>query len=127
MQPDYDAHSEYQRRVVEGADRLIRALVAEVEVPPATGAVAIADYGAGTGATSVHAMRTAIEAVRARSADAPVLAVHNDVLSSDFTQLFRNVAGDAGYLKLAGGPVFATAAAGSFFDQVLPGASVDAG
>ena len=85
------------------------------------------DYGAGTGANSIHAMRTAIEAVRGRAADLPVLAVHNDVLTSDFTQLFHNVGGAGGYLGLDGGPVYTAAAAGSFFDQVLPSASVDAG
>jgi salicylate 1-O-methyltransferase len=125
MESDYDAHSEYQRRVVEGGDRLIRELVGELTLPQ-EGALAVADYGAGTGATSVHAMRTAIGAVRARSADVPVQAIHNDVLTSDFTQLFHTIDAD-GYLRTPGAPVFATAAAGSFFEQVLPAAAVDAG
>jgi hypothetical protein len=127
MESDYDAHSEYQRRVVEGGDRLIRDLVGGLDLPAPGGTVAIADYGAGTGATSVQAMRTAVQAVRARAAGTPVLAVHNDVVTNDFSQLFRNVGADDGYLGLGGGPVYATAAAGSFFDQVLPAASVDAG
>jgi hypothetical protein len=54
--------------------------VADLDIPASPGTLAIADYGAGTGATSVHAMRTAIKAVRARAQDVPVLAVHNDVL-----------------------------------------------
>jgi salicylate 1-O-methyltransferase len=127
MEADYDVHSEYQRRVVVGGDRLIRDLVSALEDPSAAEAVAIADYGAGTGATSVHAMRVAIEAVRRRAPAVPVLAVHNDLVTSDFTQLFHNVGRDGGYLGLPGGPVYATAAAGSFFDQVVPAASVDAG
>ena len=127
MEADYDAHSEYQRRVVEGGDKLIRELVAALDLPAAGATLAVTDYGAGTGANSIHAMRTAIEAVRGRAADLPVLAVHNDVLTSDFTQLFHNVGGAGGYLGLDGGPVYTAAAAGSFFDQVLPSASVDAG
>jgi hypothetical protein len=127
MESDYDAHSEYQRRVVVGGDRLIRELVSALDDPSAAETVTIADYGAGTGATSVHAMRAAVEAVRARSAAVPILAVHNDVVTSDFTQLFHNVGSGGGYLGLPGGPVYATAAAGSFFDQVLPEATVDAG
>lgn len=127
MEADYDAHSEYQRRVVEGGDKLIRELVGALDLPASGATLAVTDYGAGTGATSVHAMRTAIAAVRARVADLPVLAVHNDVLTSDFTQLFHNVGGAGGYLGLDGGPVYTAAAAGSFFDQVLPAASVDAG
>jgi hypothetical protein len=54
--------------------------VADLDIPASPGTLAIADYGAGTGATSVHAMRTAIKAVRARAPDVPILAVDNDVL-----------------------------------------------
>lgn len=127
MQSDYDAHSEYQRRVIEGGDTLIRALVQDLDLTGRSTALAVADYGAGTGATSVHAVKTAIEAVRERDANLPVQAIHNDLPTSDFSQLFANVAGPDGYLNLKGGPIFATAAAGSFFDQVVPDASVDAG
>jgi hypothetical protein len=127
MESDYDAHSEYQRRVIEGGDRLISALADDLDLAASRDALAVADYGAGTGATSVHAVRTAIEAVRARDADVPVLAIHNDLPTSDFSHLFRTAGGPDGYLGLGGGPVFVTAAAGSFFDQVVPDASVDAG
>jgi hypothetical protein len=53
--------------------------------------------------------------------------IHNDVPDNDFTQLFRNVAGADGYLHADGGPTYALAAAGSFFDQVIPDASADLG
>src|SRR5687767_6111252 len=108
---EYDAHSEYQRRVIEGGDELIRSAVATLALPPEGEAVTVADYGAGTGATSVHAMGTALRGLRDRDRDRPVLAVHNDVVTSDFTQLFRNVAAADSYLTIPGGPVF-TAAAG---------------
>lgn len=36
MSADYDAHSEYQRRVVEGGDKLIRELVAALDLPALT-------------------------------------------------------------------------------------------
>jgi hypothetical protein len=35
MEADYDAHSEYQRRVVEGGDKLIRELVAAPDLSAA--------------------------------------------------------------------------------------------
>jgi hypothetical protein len=127
MKAGYDAHSEYQRRVIEGGDPLIRSAVAGLDLPPEGEAVTLVDYGAGTGATSVHAMGTAVAALRDRDANRPVLAVHNDVLTNDFTQLFRNVAAPGGYLDAAGGPVFPAAAAGSFFNQVLPAGSVHLG
>jgi len=121
----YDAHSEYQRRIVEGGDALIRSVVSDHD--PGGELFTVADYGAGTGATSVHAVGTAISALRERDPGRPVQAFHNDVLTSDFSQLFRNIAGDDGYLGSAGGPVYAAAAGGSFFGQVLPDASVDLG
>jgi gibberellin A4 carboxyl methyltransferase len=123
----YDVHSEYQRRVIEGGDALIVRAVDGLDLAAAGGSATIGDYGAGTGATSVHAVRTALAALRARDPELPLLAVHNDVISSDFSQLFRNVAGPDGYLELPGGPVYPAAAAGSFFGQVLPPASVQLG
>ena len=72
-------------------------------------------------------MRTAVAAVRERDAGVPVLAVHNDVITSDFTTLFANVAGAESHLELGGGPVYSTAAAGSFYAQVVPAGTVHLG
>ncbi len=123
----YDLHSEYQRRIIEGGDELIREAVAGLDLAAAGGHFAFADYGAGTGATSVHAARTALEAVRERDAALPMLAIHNDVLSNDFTQVFHNIAAEDGYLGLGGGPVYASAAGGSFFGEVVPAGTVNLG
>ncbi len=123
----YDAHSEYQRLVIEGGDEIIRSTAAGLDLPDSARALTIVDYGAGTGATSVHAMSAAIGALRERATDLPLLAVHNDVATNDFTQLFRNVTGDDGYLAIPGAPIYPAAAAGSFFTQVLPSGSVDLG
>jgi hypothetical protein len=42
----YDAHSEYQRRVVESGDAVIRSLVAGLDLQAVEGAVGIADVPA---------------------------------------------------------------------------------
>ena len=123
----YDAHSEYQRVVIEGGDEIIRVDRRGTRPRDSARARTIVDYGAGTGATSVHAMSVAIGALRERATDLPILAVHNDVATNDFTQLFRNVSGDDGYLATPGAPIYPAAAAGSFFTQVLPSGSVDLG
>jgi hypothetical protein len=123
----YDLHSEYQRRIIEGGDELIREAVSGLELAAVRDSLTVADYGAGTGGSSVHAVRAAFEAVRARDAELPLTAIHNDVLSNDFTQVFENIAGEGGYLALPGGPVYATAVGGSFFGQVVPDRSVDLG
>jgi len=123
----YDAHSEYQRRVIEGGDQMIRSLVHALDLDRGGHVLRIADYGAGTGGTSVHAVKTAITAVRERDSETPVLAIHSDLPTNDFSQLFRIAAGRDGYLRLDGGPIYAAAAAGSFFNQVVPSESVDIG
>ena len=123
----YDAHSEYQRSVIESGDEAIRAAVDGLEPAASRGHLTIADYGAGTGATSVHAMGAAIAALREHGADLPVLSIHNDVATNDFTQLFRNVTADGGYTDTPGAPIYPGAVAGSFFTQVMPPASVDLG
>jgi hypothetical protein len=123
----YDAHSEYQRRVIEGGDELINETVAELSLDSVDGAVTVADYGSGTGATSAHAMGTALSALRRRDAKRTLEAVHNDVPGNDFTGLFENLAAEGGYLRTVEGPVYPLAAAGSFFQQVLPEGRVQLG
>jgi S-adenosylmethionine-dependent carboxyl methyltransferase len=120
----YDLHSEYQRRVVEGGEHLIRSATAALDLRTIAGALTVVDYGAGTGATSVQAMLTAVAEVRQRDRDHPVVAVHNDVVTNDFSQLFRNIAAPGGYLALPGGPIYPSAVAGSFFNQVVPSGTV---
>jgi SAM dependent carboxyl methyltransferase len=120
----YDVHSEYQRRVIELGDALIRDAAGSLAAGP-DGPVTIVDYGSGTGATSVRAVQTGIAQIRKSDRDRPIQVIHNDVPGNDFTQLFRNAAGDDGYLRTGGGPTYALAAAGSFFDQVIPDATAD--
>jgi hypothetical protein len=120
----YDLHSEYQRRVIEEGEHLIRSATAALDLRSIAGALTVVDYGAGTGATSVQAMLTAVDEVRERDRDRPVVALHNDVITNDFSQLFRNIAAPGGYLALPGGPVYPSAVAGSFFTQVVPSATV---
>ncbi|MGA8372450.1 MAG: hypothetical protein WB765_20135, partial [Acidimicrobiales bacterium] len=122
----YDAHSEYQRRVIQAGEAEIRNAVASLALDGIRGAVTIADYGAGTGSTSVLAMHTAIRAVREREAALPIIAVHNDLPTSDFSSLFELAAAPGGYLDEPG-PIYSTAAAGSFFGQVVADGSVHLG
>src|SRR5262245_11620126 len=123
----YDAHSEYQRRVIEGGNELIEETVAGLGLESPDGAVTVVDYGAGTGATSAGAMETALSAIRGRDPTRALEAIHNDVPGNDFTGLFENVAGEGGYLRSVDGPVYSLAAAGSFFGQVVPDGTVRLG
>ncbi len=121
----YDAHSEYQRRVIEAGAETIRTAVGALDLAAIPGALTIADYGAGTGATSVFAVANAMAALDSRDPGRPVFAVHNDLFANDFTRLFRNIAAAGGYL--ARGKVYAAAVGGSFFERVMPAQSVHFG
>ena len=121
----YDAHSEAQKRVLDAGADFIADAVGGLDLENIDTLV-IADYGCGTGATSAHVVGKAIAAARERVPELPVAAVHNDVPTNDFTGLFEVAAGPDGYLS-AGGPSYAMAAAGSFFDQVLPAGTIHLG
>ena len=121
----YDASSEYQRRTAASDEERLRAAVSRVSMPK--GAFTIVDYGAATGRNSIHAVRMAVEAVRQRVATAPVICVHNDLFTNDWNGLFANLASSPdSYLRLDPPPV-AMAAPGSFYDVVVPAASVQLG
>jgi hypothetical protein len=121
----YDRASEYQRDTAASDAARVRDAVGKVPMP--AGAFTIVDYGAGEGRNSIASVRTAVDAVRARDAGAPVTSIHSDLLTNDWNGLFANLAAAPdSYLKLDPPPV-AMAAAGSFFDVVVPPASVQLG
>jgi hypothetical protein len=119
MSGSYDEHSAYQRAVAEtGADRITRCVDA---VPISEhDAFLVTDYGCSSGANSMASVATAVAAVRARRADRPIVALHNDLATNDWNQLFGNVtATHDGVLHLA--------SAVSFFEPSAPPRSVHLG
>jgi hypothetical protein len=121
MADDYDAHSEYQRAVADAGAARIRSCVAAVSVA-ADQPFVVADFGCSTGANSISAVETAVDAVRLRHPDQVVVAVHNDLPTNDWNQLFANVVGarsETGVLHLA--------SAVSFFEPATPAGSVHLG
>jgi S-adenosylmethionine-dependent carboxyl methyltransferase len=90
--------------------------------------VVIADYGSSQGHNSLLPMATAITTLRERvGSDRAIAVVHTDLPDSDFTALFRTLAVDPdSYLR--GDPAtFASAVGRSFYEQILPAASVTLG
>lgn len=121
MRDDYDAHSEYQRRVVESGASLVEGCVARLALPDPPGALVIADLGAGTGGNSMAALGRAVAAARARRADLPVVCVHADLPTNDWNTLFADLtASPDSYLRVAGPAALPMAAARSFFAPVVP-------
>ncbi len=121
----YDAHSEYQRRIVTDSKATILKCVDALDLASMTGACTIADYGCGTGATSVQSVGMALRRLRERDLELPLHAIHADLVTNDFNQLFRNVA--EGYASAVDGSIYVSAVGGSFFTQIIPSRAVHLG
>ncbi|MDQ6796863.1 MAG: class I SAM-dependent methyltransferase [Actinomycetota bacterium] len=123
----YDAHSEYQRSVAQTGAALIDLCVAATTLPVADESYVVADYGCSTGANSLKMVSRAISAVRARQPGIAAAALHNDVPTNDFNQLFANLmATPDSYLDLDP-PVLPLVSAVSFFQVAAPLSSVRLG
>ena len=124
MRDDYDAHSEYQRRVVDAGASLVEECVGRLVLPAPPGALVIADLGAGTGGNSMAALGRAVTAARGRRPDLPVVCVHADLPTNDWNTLFADLtASPDSYLRAPGPPALPMAAARSFFLPVVPAAT----
>jgi SAM dependent carboxyl methyltransferase len=124
----YDDHSEYQRKVADTGAALVRACVDAVPLPARGDTFVVADYGASTGRNSITAVRNAIAQVRVRRPDQEAAALHNDLPTNDWNELFANLtASPDSYLRLDGPPVLPLVSAISFFEPAAPAAAVHLG
>jgi S-adenosylmethionine-dependent carboxyl methyltransferase len=120
----YNRNSDLQAAGIELALPALAAAARSVRLPE-TGTLTIADYGSSQGRNSLGPMRLAIEALRARcDADRPIQVVHTDLPANDFSTLFATLAQDPASYLAADPNVFAAAVGRSYFDPVLPPASV---
>jgi hypothetical protein len=88
--------------------------------------VVIADYGASEGKNSLGPIRAAIDALRARTgAGRAISVVHTDLPGNDFTALFKALTGPQTYAR--DDAIFSFAVGRSFYQQILPTASVTLG
>ncbi|GLS19526.1 hypothetical protein GCM10007874_25430 [Labrys miyagiensis] len=130
-----EGHGEYNRKSSVQATGAVPALALlkkaayGASLPTDDGApVIVADYGSSQGRNSLVPMSAAIEVLRSRvGGSRPLSVVHTDLPGNDFSALFQLLDGDpASYLR--GDPaVFASAVGRSFYEQVLPPASVSLG
>lgn len=97
-------------------------------LPPPRDAIVIADYGSSQGHNSFGPIAVAIRALRERTEpDQAISIVHIDLPDSDFSALFQAIATDPqSYLHL-GPAIFASAVGRTFYEQILPSASVALG
>jgi hypothetical protein len=121
----YNEHATAQATAAGfGIDQLVAAARAAPSGP--TGAVTIADYGASQGRNSLRPMSAAIDAIRqVRGSAQEIVVAHTDLPDNDFSTLFHTVADDPGSYLRPG--VYPVAVGRSFYEQLLPTASVGLG
>src|SRR3954453_17462265 len=121
----YNSHSHPQEHAAHrGIDQLADG--ARAMPLPSAGVATIADYGASEGRNSLAPMSAAIEAARAaHGADLSIQVVHTDLPANDFSSLFETVL-NGPHPSLRPG-VYALAAGRSFYEQLLPAATVSLG
>jgi hypothetical protein len=125
----YDRHSSLQRASFDAYAGWIPEAVGRMPLPAEPQPITIADYGCSEGQNSIHALNIVTAAVRACRPRQAICAIHTDLPTNNFNQLFRNLhdPSAANYLQQAGqlrGDTFALAAAGSFYGRLLPARSV---
>jgi hypothetical protein len=108
-------------RVLEDAARVV-----PLAAPPEP--VVIADYGVAEGRNSLAPVAAAVSALRARVGPERALSVvHTDLPGNDFAALFQLLDTDPQSYLRADPAAFASAVGRSFYQQILPSASVTLG
>lgn len=123
----YDAHALAQSSAGGLGLPLLERAVEAVSLPAAGQPLVIADLGSAGGHNELAPMAVAIDRLRnARGHRAPIVVVHTDIPTNDFTTLFQTIERDPGtYLRPP--EVYAFAAGRSFFDRIFPPATVTLG
>jgi hypothetical protein len=123
----YDRHSLAQHSAGRfGIPVLERALAGLVVPTERRSPLLVADFGAAGGRNELGPMSIAVGALRARAADTPIVVVHTDIPTNDFSTLFETVEHSPDtYLHTPG--VYPLAAGRSFYEQILPPESVTLG
>ncbi len=90
--------------------------------------IVIADYGSSQGRNSLAPINAAIEVLRQRiGSDRPISVIHTDLPQNDFSALFQTLNTDPNSYLVRQSTVFASAVGRSYFEQILPQASVTLG
>lgn len=122
----YNRHSGLQHANLQSAIPLLEDATRDIAAG-LSGLATIVDYGASQGRNSMGPMSRAIDLLRGHEADRPVQVVHTDLPSNDFTSLFTLLADDPASYLVGRRAVYPSAIGCSYFEVILPPASVDLG
>lgn len=124
----YNRSSRVQAAGLSPAIPLFERAARTAPLPAERQSIVIADYGSSQGHNSLAPINSAIEILRERlGPDRVVSVIHTDLPDNDFCALFQTLNTDpASYLSTHRN-VFASAVGRSYFEQILPSASVTLG
>jgi hypothetical protein len=124
----YNRNSGVQQAGASPAIPLWEKVAAQVTLPPAVEPIVIVDYGSSQGHSSFGPIAAAINVIRRRTGpERSISVVHNDLPGSDFAALFEALAGDPDSYLRHDPSSFASAVGRSFYEQVMPPATVTLG
>lgn len=116
----YDRHSLIQEQFIHSSAFLLEEAAQAIPLPD-KGPVGLVDLGCSEGKNSLMMMRKLTQLVRSRRQDQTLLVTHTDLPANNFNALFRNLYRDG---SPYGPNSWAQASATSFFEPVVPPASV---
>jgi hypothetical protein len=124
----YNRHAKTQAAGAALATPFLENAIEKIDVGLKDHPIVIADYGCSQGKNSLAQLRIAIRNLRKRIGPSrPIVVSHIDQPSNDFNTLFDVVNSDPDRYVLHEANVFPCAIGRSFYEQVLPAASVNLG
>ncbi|QDU62802.1 SAM dependent carboxyl methyltransferase [Planctomycetes bacterium Pan216] len=131
----YDQHSLVQRTLVQELTPILDAAMEEVRLPPEGRPLVMCDYGCSEGKNATSVTERCIAALHRRDSDQTVSVCYNDLFTNNFNKLFQNLSElhakrDHEFSRRKArrnGPVFEFATGGSFYEPVMPQATVNIG
>jgi hypothetical protein len=124
----YNRSSRVQAAGSSPAVPLFEKAAQEVLLPTVPGPIVIADYGSSEGRNSLVPLRAAIKILRQRvGKQRAISVVHTDLPGNDFGALFQMLASNPASYLVEDTAVFPYAVGRSFYEQILPAASVTLG
>lgn len=124
----YTASSRLQAAGLSTAMELFEQAARVVPLPRPPQPIAIADYGSADGYNSLLPIGAAITTVRRRTRpDHAILVAHTDRPGNDFTALFTTITEDPDSYLHKDRATFPSAVGRSFYQQILPSASIALG
>jgi len=113
----YNRHSAPQARALAHVLPWLVEAATAMDLAPVPDAITLADFGCSEGRNSIAVMKTVLPVLRSRT-ERPLMTVHSDLSTNDFSELLQNLRPQEG--SAFGDRVYSAVMGGSMFDQLLP-------